>query len=502
LFIKKGDAMKKLTTLMLSSAALCVMAAPAVAGEREGAFSVSPFAGGYTFDGVQHIKTAPVYGLRLGYDLTKNWGVEAVGDLLSTRGTYSRKSINALSYRLDVLYNIMPDGPLVPYLAVGGGGITSGHGKDGLKISGKTTDATANAGFGLKYFLTDSMALRADARHLFVFEEHNSAMNNWEYTAGLTFLLGGKKAAAPAPAPVPAPVEPPPAPPAPTSSLDVAPGSITKGDTATLSWTSQNATNCDINPGIGSVQPQGSMSVTPAADTVYRLSCSGPGGTAKSTANIAVSAPPAPKALPAPTSSLSVTPGSVKQGESATLNWTSQNASKCDIQPAIGAVQPQGSMSITPANNTAYTLTCEGAGGVATSAANVAITVPPPVVVPKAAAKLCSPTVIDIQFDTNKSDIKPQYQDELKRLADFLKEFPNAKGVIEGHTDNVGDKASNMKLSQRRADSVRSYLIKSLGVAPERIKAEGYGPTKPVADNKTKEGKAKNRRIEANFICE
>jgi len=114
----------------------------------------------------------------------------------------------------------------------------------------------------------------------------------------------------------------------------------------------------------------------------------------------------------------------------------------------------------------------------------------------------CSPTVIDIQFDTNKSEIKPQYQDELKTLADFLKEFPNAKGVIEGHTDNVGDKASNMKLSQRRADSVRSYLIKTLGVAPERIKAEGYGPTKPVADNKTKEGKAKNRRIEANFVCE
>ncbi|HEY3307157.1 MAG TPA: OmpA family protein [Desulfuromonadaceae bacterium] len=489
--------MKKLTALILSSAALCIMAAPAVAGEREGAFSISPFVGGYTFDGVQHLETAPVFGLRLGYDLTKNWGVEAVGDYLATDGTRSERSINALSYRLDILYNFMPDGPLVPYLAVGGGGITYGHGSDGLKISNRTTDATVNVGGGLKYFLTDSVALRGDARQLFVLESPSSPKYNWEYTAGLTFLFGGKTAAAP----VPVPVQPPPAPVAPTSSLDVAPGSITKGETATLSWTSQNATNCEISPNIGSVKPQGRMSITPSSDTTYNLSCSGQGGTSKSSTNIAVAAPPVPKA-PAPTSSLSVNPPSITKGESATLNWTSQNASKCAIQPVIGSVQPQGSMSITPADNTSYTLTCEGAGGVATSAANVAVTVPPPVVVPKAAAKLCSPTVIDIQFDTNKSDIKPQYQDELKTLADFLTEFPNAKGVIEGHTDNVGDKASNMKLSQRRADSVRSYLVKTFGIAPERIKAEGYGPTKPAGDNKTKEGKAKNRRIEANFICE
>ena len=483
---------KKLAALMLSSAALCIMAAPAIAGEREGAFSISPFVGGYTFDGVQHLETAPVFGLRLGYDLTKNWGVELVGDYLSTDGTLSERSVNALSYRLDALYNFMPDGPLVPYLALGGGGITAGHGSN-FQAGDSNTSATANVGGGLKYFLTDSVALRGDARQLFVFESPNSPKYNWEYTAGLTFLLGGKKAAAP--------VEPQPAPPAPTSRLSVTPDYIQKGNTATLNWTSENASNCDITPSVGSVKPQGSMTVTPLADTTYNLSCSGQGGISKSIAKVAVVTPPPPKPA-APTSSLSVSPSFIKQGESATLNWSSQNASKCDLQPVIGAVQPQGSKSITPAGNTSYTLTCEGAGGVSTSAASVAVTVPLPVVVPKAAAKLCSPTVIDIQFDTNKSYIKPQYQDELKTLADFLKEFPNAKGVIEGHTDNVGDKASNMKLSQRRADSVRSYLVKTFGIAPERIKAEGYGPTKPVADNKTKEGKAKNRRIEANFICE
>ena len=191
--------MKKLAALMLAIAVACLMAAPVSAGERAGAFSLSPFVGGYTFDGVQHQETAPVYGLRLGYDLTKNWGVEAVGDYLATEGTLSKESINALSYRLDILYNFMPDGPLVPYLAVGGGGITGGHGS-GFKAGGRNTFGTANAGLGIKYFVTDSIALRGDARQLFIFPEaHNSVMYNWEYTAGLTFLFGGKTEAAPAP---------------------------------------------------------------------------------------------------------------------------------------------------------------------------------------------------------------------------------------------------------------------------------------------------------------
>ena len=210
---------------------------------------------------------------------------------------------------------------------------------------------------------------------------------------------------------------------------------------------------------------------------------------------------PAPVPVPAvaPTDSLMVTPGSITRGEAATLNWTSQNATACDIEPGIGPVQPQGSLAITPADSTMYNLTCRGAGGVAKSAAGLAVVAP---VVAAPAPKLCSPTVIDIQFDTNKSDIKPKYHDELKKLADFLVEFPKARGVVEGHTDSVGDKASNMKLSQRRADSVRSYLIKTFGVAPERLEAKGYGPSKPRASNKTAAGKAQNRRIEANFICD
>lgn len=493
--------MKKIVSSALCCATVLVMAASAGAVEREGAFSISPFVGGYTFGGVQHVETAPVYGLRLGYDLTKNWEVEAVADYLASDGTRSDRSINALSYRLDVLYNCLEvGGPLVPYVAVGGGGITAGHGSDGLKISGRTTDATANVGLGIKYFVTDSIALRGDARQLFAFEDPSSTKYNWEYSAGVTFLFGGTtppvavaQAPAPAPVPVAAPV-PVPVPLAPSDNLSVAPSSVTKGESATLTWSSQDATTCAIQPGIGAVEPQGSMTVTPAVTTSYTLTCAGAGGSAKSAANIWVTAP----APLAPSDKLTVVPRSITRGKSATLTWSSQNATGCEIQPEIGPVQPQGSMTITPADSTAYTLSCVGDGGTAKSAAELSVRTPAP---PAPAHKLCSAAVMDIHFDTNKSDIKPQFHNELKKMADFLTEFPNATGVIEGHTDNVGSKALNMKLSQRRADNIRTYLVDRFGVAPERIKAVGYGPTKPVADNQTSAGRELNRRIETKFNC-
>ncbi|MBJ6727230.1 OmpA family protein [Geomonas sp. Red875] len=235
------------------------------------------------------------------------------------------------------------------------------------------------------------------------------------------------------------------------------------------------------------------MTVTPAASTTYTLTCSGEGGSAKSAANVNVAAPAAP------TDTLTVSPESITKGDSATLSWSSTNATDCNIQPGIGKVPPQGSMAVLPAGGTTYTLTCNGPGGSATSSANVAVAA---AAAKAAATKLCKPTVINIHFDTNKYDIKPEYHNELKQLADFLTEFPKATGTIEGYTDSVGNKAANMTLSQRRADSVRKYLIDKFGISPERVKAVGYGPNKPIADNKTRAGKEQNRRIESNFQCE
>jgi len=90
---------------------------------------------------------------------------------------------------------------------------------------------------------------------------------------------------------------------------------------------------------------------------------------------------------------------------------------------------------------------------------------------------------------------------ELNELVKLLNENPSLKIEISGHTDNMGKPADNLLLSNNRAKAVVNYLIsKNIGAA--RLTAKGYGETKPVADNKTEEGKARNRRTEMKVISQ
>lgn len=100
-----------------------------------------------------------------------------------------------------------------------------------------------------------------------------------------------------------------------------------------------------------------------------------------------------------------------------------------------------------------------------------------------------------IFFETGSDKLKGMSASRLDDLAGILKQYPSAKLTIEGHTDNTGDPQKNMVLSQKRCDSVKNYLS-SKGVDPNRMTATGYGDTRPVADNKTSDGRAKNRRVE------
>lgn len=104
---------------------------------------------------------------------------------------------------------------------------------------------------------------------------------------------------------------------------------------------------------------------------------------------------------------------------------------------------------------------------------------------------------IGVLFASGKADIKEDSTDDIKKLGEFMQTYPTTKTVIEGHTDSVGSAAMNKDLSQRRADAVRDYLIKNYNIDANRIKAVGYGPDRPVADNATAAGRQLNRRIEA-----
>jgi len=102
----------------------------------------------------------------------------------------------------------------------------------------------------------------------------------------------------------------------------------------------------------------------------------------------------------------------------------------------------------------------------------------------------------DILFETAKWDLKPELKENLAEVAGILKTLiTSATVIVEGHTDNVGKADANLKLSQQRAKSVLDYLA-SRGVDKKRLQSVGYGLKKPVADNNTDEGKAKNRRVE------
>jgi len=114
---------------------------------------------------------------------------------------------------------------------------------------------------------------------------------------GVVLLAGackGKKVAAPPPPP------PPPPPAAPTVTLTAEPSTVEKGQSVTLSWSSENATDLDLQPGVGKVQAQGSTSVSPQDSTTYTVTVTGPGGTATATARVTVTIPPPPPPPPPP----------------------------------------------------------------------------------------------------------------------------------------------------------------------------------------------------------
>ncbi len=104
----------------------------------------------------------------------------------------------------------------------------------------------------------------------------------------------------------------------------------------------------------------------------------------------------------------------------------------------------------------------------------------------------------NLQFRQSLPEILPESLPELDNLLALLRDHPSLRVTIEGHTDNVGDAAKNLELSQQRAQAVADYLTKN-GIDSERLTAAGFGGTRPVASNETPEGRAKNRRVEFKY---
>ncbi len=153
---------------------------------RQGSFSISPFVGGYAFDSKLDLRSRPIYGLRFGYNLTTRFALEGVVDFVRSKTDAGSFGVSRTSVHGDLIYRILPEYRVVPFLAVGAGQM---H----LEPDHDYTDSkfAANFGGGLMIFLADNIAFRADVRDHLVFD--TIKLHNIEYSGGLTFFFGGKE---------------------------------------------------------------------------------------------------------------------------------------------------------------------------------------------------------------------------------------------------------------------------------------------------------------------
>jgi peptidoglycan-associated lipoprotein len=205
--------------------------------------------------------------------------------------------------------------------------------------------------------------------------------------------------------------------------------------------------------------------------------------------------PPPPPPPPAPTASIAVSPSSIQTGQSASLTWQTTNATDVSID-GIGAVQPNGSQSVSPSDSTTYHLTAKGAGGTQEATARLTVTQAPPPPPPPSTVTdedLFSQNVKDIYFDYDKSDIRADQRSSIQSDMTFLMQHSNINFTIEGHCDERGSTEYNLALGDQRASAVKNELT-TAGISASRIKTISYGKEKPFCTESNEACWQQNRR--------
>src|SRR5271157_247116 len=204
----------------------------------------------------------------------------------------------------------------------------------------------------------------------------------------------------------------------------------------------------------------------------------------------------------APSCNLTAEPASVSQGQSATLTWTSENATNLDLEPGLGQQQATGSVSVTPEGSTQYTMTATGPGGSGACMARVTVVTPPPSSSEGAVAQVneenlpgggAKAAMRDAFFDLDKADLRPDAQEVLRADAEYLRAHAGVQVEIEGNCDARGSEEYNLGLGDRRAAAARDFLV-NLGISPARLKPISFGKDRPVCTEMTEDCWQQNRR--------
>lgn len=210
---------------------------------------------------------------------------------------------------------------------------------------------------------------------------------------------------------------------------------------------------------------------------------------------VAVKAPTAPPAAPAPTAKITATPTAVTTGDKVVLSWSTTDASNISID-GIGTVAASGTKTVTPAASTSYHLVARGSGGTAEADARVTVAAPPPVSHPAntiSEEEQFRNNVHDVFFDYDKSALRSDAQSTISKDASFLSSHPTMKFTIGGYCDERGSNEYNLALGQNRAETVKKALV-SAGIAADRIRVISYGKEKPFCTDANDACWQQNRR--------
>ncbi len=209
--------------------------------------------------------------------------------------------------------------------------------------------------------------------------------------------------------------------------------------------------------------------------------------------------PPPPAATPAPTVTLTANPNSIERGQSTTLSWSTTNATTVTLEPALGEVEARGTKTLQPAQSITYRIIAKGGGGTADATARVTVTNPIPVTERSRAPQeedlgtVWSREIKTVLFDYDKSDVRDDQKSAVEGNGRFFLAHPNVAINIEGNCDERGSAEYNLGLGDRRANTLKEYLV-GMGIPADRIHTISYGKEKPVCSEENESCWQRNRR--------
>lgn len=430
---------------LLLGLSLLASATPGFAENKAGAVTLSPYIGGYVFDHeqtYQNLETSPIYGIRAGYNFTENWGAEArFGYANPDSRRANGPEAHVVTYGIDALYHFNVTPEFVPFVAAGIGGMH--HNFPGRQM-GYYPEYAPNYGAGVKYFVSENIALRGDVRHIILPDDE---LQNFEYSAGVTFQFGGAKPAIQQAVAV----EQAQAAPVAVVQKEAAPVVVvvkeedTTPPTVSLTSPGQGATNADINSPV-SVAFSEAMDQSTINDRTFVLQ-----------------------------RGEMMVPGTVKSSSATSAGFMSANR----LEPGT-----QYTARITTGT--------KDLAGNALRSDYVWNFKTEPLPETKVVTNVVTKTETEVvvvdkfvmlgksHFEFDKASLTPEGKEMLKKNVKIMQDNPALKVKIAGHSSASGSAKYNQKLSERRARAAKNYLVQEGGIAPERIKTIGYGETRPA----------------------